>query len=120
MVMRLYKTLQDSLCCLYFSAYSASSRTYESHDIFRKTYQNAEGLLPSGHDVLLVAELILELLPSDVCFGNPLTGVHTVLFNLVGPELRPLVCEVFVDAKVVGDPWRIMFLIEVKRDADKV
>ena len=69
---------------------------------------------------MLVAELILELLPPEVRLCDPLTGVQAVLFNLVGAELRPLVCEVFVDSEVVGDPRRIVFLHEVKRNADQV
>jgi hypothetical protein len=84
------------------------------------TYQNFEGLLPSGQDILLVAELVLELLPPQVRLSDSLTCVHAVLFNLVGAELWPLVCEVFVDSEVVGDPWRIVLLHEVKGDADQV
>jgi hypothetical protein len=60
--------------------------------MFRTTYQNTEGLLPSGHDILLVAELVLELLPPEICLGDSIPGLHTVLFNLMGAELRPLIC----------------------------
>ena len=83
-------------------------------------YQKPKGLLPSSHDILLVAELVLELLPSEVCLGYPFTGVNTILFNLPGTKLRPLVCQIFVDAKIVGDPWRIGLLCKVKRDTDEI